>query len=67
MTASTSHPPDCAGRQRLVSAVEPARLEAACAAYHDARVAGLCHAGAWEVALGARPENPAPSPAPSRP
>ncbi len=37
---------------RLTEAVPPERLAAARAAYHDARLAGLCHDGAWEVALG---------------
>ena len=54
MTASTPrlHDPDRAARQRLAAAVEPAHLGAAWAAYRAAKVAGLCHEGAWEVALG---------------
>ena len=64
-------PREAAVRRQLAAAVEPARLGAACAAYHDARVAGLCHEGAWEVALGARSEDPTspldPSPDPTRP
>ena len=44
-------------RGRLAAAVGPACLGAAWEAYHDARVAGLCHEGAWEVALGTRPSD----------
>lgn len=51
--------------RQLEAAVAPGRLVAACAAYHDARVAGLCHEGAWEVALGARREDEPTAPRPS--
>ncbi len=61
---------DAAVRQRLAVAVEPARLDAAWEAYQSASISGLCHEGAWEVALGARPESepaaPLPSPADPR-
>ena len=39
-------------RRRLAAAVGEAEVEAAWTAYEDARIAGLCHEGAWEVALG---------------
>ncbi len=38
--------------ERLAEAVPAERLEAALAAYHDSRLAVLCHDGAWEIALG---------------
>lgn len=37
----------------LVEAVRQACIEAALAAYEDARLNGLCHAGAWECAVDA--------------
>lgn len=43
---------EAAARRQLAAAVGPAHLGAAWAAYRDARMAGLCHEGAWEVALG---------------
>ena len=67
----TDSPPlserDAAVRQRLAAAVGPARLEAAWETYRDAGMAGLCHEGAWEVALGARPESTPLSPTDLRP
>ncbi len=50
-------PPDLDDRR--AEALPPERLEAARAAYHDARLAGLCHDGAWEIALGTAAERPA--------
>lgn len=43
---------EAAVRRRLAAAVGEAEVDAAWAAYYDARTAGLCHEGAWEVALG---------------
>lgn len=43
---------DAAVRQRLAADVPEADLDAAWAAYEAAKIAGLCHEGAWEVALG---------------
>ncbi len=65
MTPSTRETPYArearAVRRRLAAAVPPEHLGAACDAYEAASIAGLCHEGAWEVALGAaRPETPAP-------
>ncbi|HLT48332.1 MAG TPA: hypothetical protein VK002_13945 [Rubricoccaceae bacterium] len=45
--------PDAEVRRRLAEAVPEDRLDAAWAAYEEARIAGLCHEGAWEAALGA--------------
>jgi hypothetical protein len=53
VTGSVPLLPDAEIRQRLAAAVPEADLEAARAAYEEAKVAGLCHEGAWEVALGA--------------
>lgn len=39
--------------QALAEAVRRACVEAALEAYGDAQVRGLCHEGAWEVAIGA--------------
>ncbi len=58
---------DATVRQRLAAAAPEADLDAAWAAYQDARIAGLCHEGAWEVALGARTESAPPSPTDLRP
>ncbi|MFN2136268.1 MAG: hypothetical protein ACK2UK_09955 [Candidatus Promineifilaceae bacterium] len=38
---------------QLAAAVGDAHLQAALAAYEDARMDGLCHDGAWEIALQA--------------
>ena len=53
-------PPSHSGsdaRRRLADTLGEAapedRIDAAWAAYEEARIAGLCHEGAWEVALGA--------------
>jgi hypothetical protein len=55
-------------RRRLADAVPEAGRDAAWAAYEAARVAGLCHEGAWEVALGAVPaERPPECPVAHRP
>lgn len=51
---------EAAARRQLAAAVGSARLGAAWAAYEAARVAGLCHEGAWEVALGSRPSGASP-------
>ena len=72
MTALTPRPPTHNDeiRQQLAAAVGPARLGAAWEAYQSASISGLCHEGAWEVALGARSESepaaPLPSPADPR-
>jgi formiminotetrahydrofolate cyclodeaminase len=39
--------------QRLAEAVRQACIDAAASAYEDASLSGLCHEGAWEVAVGA--------------
>lgn len=39
--------------EEITEAVRSACLEAARAAYEDARLRGLCAEGAWETALGA--------------
>lgn len=39
--------------QPLAESIREAFVEAALAAYEDARVRGLCHEGAWEIAVGA--------------
>ena len=39
--------------QELAEAVRRACLDAAASAYEDASLSGLCHGGAWEVAVGA--------------
>ncbi len=51
-------PPDIDAR--LAEALPSDALEAALAAYHDALISGLCHDGAWEIALDARPAEPTP-------
>ena len=53
---------ETAVQRRLAGAVEPDRFEAAWAAYEAARLAGLCHEGAWEVALGAASETAGETP-----
>ena len=52
--------PDAEVRRRLAGAVPEADQAAAWAAYEEARIAGLCHEGAWEVALGAASSERAP-------
>lgn len=37
----------------VAESVRDACLEAALSAYEDARIAGLCHEGAWEAAVSA--------------
>jgi hypothetical protein len=37
----------------LAARIRAACLEAALSAYEDAKLRGLCHEGAWEVAMGA--------------
>lgn len=44
--------PDAEVRRRLAAVVPEADGDAAWAAYEEARIAGLCHEGAWEIALG---------------
>lgn len=39
--------------QRIAEAVRRACIDAALEAYEDAQIRGLCHEGAWEVAIGA--------------
>lgn len=39
--------------RKLTEAVRQACLDAAVSAYEDASLSGLCHEGAWEVAVGA--------------
>ncbi len=39
--------------QGLAETVRRACIEVALEAYEDAQVRGLCHEGAWEVAIGA--------------
>lgn len=51
-----SHQPDADLRRLLANAVPEAEFDLAWAAYEEARIAGLCHEGAWEVALGTRTE-----------
>ena len=51
---------DAEVRQRLAAAVPEADFEAAWAAYVEAKIAGLCHEGAWEAALGTRPAEAGP-------
>lgn len=41
------------GKQALAVAVRDACVQAALNAYENARMDGLCHDGAWEVAVGA--------------
>lgn len=53
MTPAPSSDRDADVRHQLAGAVGEGGLDAAWAAYADARIAGLCHEGAWEVALGA--------------
>lgn len=56
---------DAEAHRRLAAAVPEADLEAAWAAYEGALIAGLCHEGAWEVALGrARGPTPTAEPGP---
>ena len=38
---------------RVAEALKSACIEAALAAYEDAKVRGLCHEGAWECAIEA--------------
>ena len=47
-----AHQTDADVFRRLAHAVGDADLEAAWVAYEQARIAGLCHEGAWEIALG---------------
>lgn len=68
------HPPllterDAEVPRRLAAAIGQAGLAPAWTAYEQACIAGLCHEGAWEVALGTRvagdarhghPASPAP-------
>ena len=42
-----------ADQHRLAMAIRDACLESALQAYEDAGFAGLCHEGAWEVAIDA--------------
>lgn len=42
-----------AERLRVAEAVRAACVQTALDAYQDARFAGLCHEGAWEVAVDA--------------
>ena len=44
-------------RRRLAAVVGPDRLDAAMRAYEDASIAGLCHDGAWEIAVRTAVEN----------
>ena len=53
MSASEDDISQAEARVRLAEAVRTACLEAARQAYEDARMSGLCHEGAWEVAVGA--------------
>lgn len=39
--------------ESLAAFVRAACLDAAVSAYEDAKLRGLCHEGAWEVAMGA--------------
>lgn len=39
--------------REVAEAVREACLDAALSAYEDARIAGLCHEGAWEAAVSA--------------
>ncbi len=55
---SFSAPADLSAEKQLARAVPPERFDAAWAAYQAARVAGLCHEGAWEAALGAAAPEP---------
>ncbi|HMM55104.1 MAG TPA: acetyltransferase [Candidatus Desulfobacillus sp.] len=41
------------GPRDIGEAVRHACVEAALEAYEDAQIRGLCHEGAWEVAVGA--------------
>ena len=64
-TPSISPWPGGGLESRLAAAVPPERRDDALVAYHDARVAGLCHDGAWEIALAAdSPAEPTPEPTP---
>jgi hypothetical protein len=39
-------------KRLLAETIRSACVEAALAAYEDAKVMGLCHEGAWEYAIG---------------
>lgn len=39
--------------RRVAEALKQACIEAALAAYEDAKIRGLCHEGAWECAIEA--------------
>ena len=53
MPASEDDTSQAEAHLRLAEAVRTACLESVLQAYEDAQMRGLCHEGAWEVAVGA--------------